>query len=69
MYVNSYCFSGLEQTGGNINKSWCGDSCDGGQSEAKDVALGAFGAILAIVLFGSNFIPVKKFETGDGELL
>lgn len=57
----------MTQTGGNISKSWCGGSCDGGSSHGKDVALGVFGAILAIVLFGSNFIPVKKFETGDGE--
>ena len=61
-------------TGGNINKKWCGDTCSsnngtssGGGSSAKDVVLGTFGALLAIVLFGSNFIPVKKYDTGDGE--
>ena len=60
-------------TGGNIDKKWCGDTCgnsndtSSGGSEAKDVALGTFGALLAIVLFGSNFIPVKKYDTGDGE--
>jgi len=27
---------------------------------------GFVGAIVAVVFFGSNFIPVKKFETGDG---
>ena len=24
-------------------------------------------AIIAVVLFGSNFVPVKKYYTGDGE--
>lgn len=28
---------------------------------------GYIGAIVAVIVFGSNFIPVKKFETGDGE--
>lgn len=28
--------------------------------------LGYIGAIIAIIFFGSNFIPVKKYETGDG---
>ena len=66
--------AGLNATGGSIDKKWCGESCTssngtsgGGGSGAKDVVLGTFGALLAIVLFGSNFIPVKKYNTGDGE--
>jgi len=31
-----------------------------------DVVLGLIGACIAVLFFGSNFIPVKKFETGDG---
>lgn len=27
---------------------------------------GYIGCLLAALFFGSNFIPVKKFETGDG---
>ena len=27
---------------------------------------GYISAIIAVLLFGSNFVPVKKFETGDG---
>ena len=29
--------------------------------------LGYIGAIIAVLFFGSNFVPVKKYETGDGE--
>lgn len=29
--------------------------------------VGYIGCFLAALFFGSNFIPVKKFETGDGE--
>ena len=29
--------------------------------------VGYIGAVIAILFFGSNFVPVKKFETGDGE--
>jgi hypothetical protein len=66
-FLINYC-AGLNVTGGNIEKKWCGETCDsGGGSGAKDLALGSFGALLAIVLFGSNFIPVKKYNTGDGE--
>ena len=59
--------AGLNTTGGNIDKHWCGESCDSKSDGVKDVLLGVFGALLAIVLFGSNFIPVKKYDTGDGE--
>jgi len=31
-----------------------------------DIVLGLLGACIAVFFFGSNFIPVKKFETGDG---
>ena len=30
------------------------------------VYCGYIASVVAVVLFGSNFIPVKKFETGDG---
>lgn len=30
--------------------------------------VGYIACVLAAILFGSNFIPVKKFETGDGKL-
>ena len=28
--------------------------------------IGYIGAIIAILMFGSNFLPVKKIRTGDG---
>ena len=42
--------------------SSCSD--DGGASE---VWVGWVGVVIAVAFFGSNFIPVKKFDTGDGE--
>ncbi|XP_075468648.1 transmembrane protein 144 [Ascaphus truei] len=31
-----------------------------------NLALGFTSSIISVVLFGSNFVPVKKFDTGDG---
>nr|CAB3267042.1 transmembrane protein 144-like [Phallusia mammillata] len=36
------------------------------QPDAASSWQGYVGAVIAILLFGSNFVPVKKFETGDG---
>lgn len=33
------------------------------------ISAGFIGATVAVLFFGSNFIPVKKYETGDGELV
>lgn len=29
--------------------------------------VGYIAALVAIVMYGSNFVPIKKFYTGDGE--
>ena len=52
-------------SGGRINKTVCGNACD--TSGGKKQYLGYICALIAIVCFGSNFIPVKKYDTGDGE--
>lgn len=31
-----------------------------------DIVLGLIGAVVAVLFFGSNFIPIKKYDTGDG---
>ena len=30
--------------------------------------VGYIACVVAVIFFGSNYIPVKKFETGDGRL-
>lgn len=57
----------MNQVGGNFNISGerCGKMCS--SKEQKSQWIGYLGAVIAILLFGSNFIPVKKFDTGDGE--
>lgn len=35
-------------------------------SNATDLTTGFIASIVAILLFGSNFVPLKKYETGDG---
>ncbi len=54
----------MSQVGGSIKKTRCGNACD--SKDGSGMWLGFLGAAVAIVFFGSNFIPVKKFETGDG---
>lgn len=53
-------------SGGAVNKSKCRTSCSGGKVDHL-VYLGYIGAIVAVLFFGSNFVPVKKYETGDGK--
>lgn len=35
-------------------------------SNSSNLALGFTSSVISVVLFGSNFVPVKKFDTGDG---
>lgn len=32
----------------------------------SNLAVGWTGIVIAVLFFGSNFIPIKKYETGDG---
>lgn len=38
-------------------------------SNGTDLAIGFTSSAVAVVLFGTNFVPVKKFDTGDGKLI
>lgn len=58
------CFSSLG-SGGAVDKEECKASCSEGADHL--VYLGYIGAIVAVLFFGSNFVPVKKYETGDGK--
>ncbi|KAM6269600.1 transmembrane protein 144 isoform 1-T4 [Porphyrio hochstetteri] len=35
-------------------------------SSGTDLAIGFTSSAVAVLLFGTNFVPVKKFDTGDG---
>uniref|UniRef100_A0A8C6YL21 Transmembrane protein 144 n=1 Tax=Nothoprocta perdicaria TaxID=30464 RepID=A0A8C6YL21_NOTPE len=35
-------------------------------SNGTDLAVGFTSSVVAVLLFGTNFVPVKKFDTGDG---
>ena len=35
-------------------------------NNATDLTIGFISSTVAIVLFGSNFVPLKKYDTGDG---
>ena len=42
---------------------------DVGGSTEFPTYVGLIAAVVAVLFFGSNFVPVKKFETGDGMIL
>ena len=46
----------------DIDGDKCGEMC--GSHSAPWI--GYIGALIAVVFFGSNFVPVKQFDTGDG---
>lgn len=60
------CLSLLPPLGpvGVVDKENCKASCSEGTDHHE--YLGYIGAMVAVVFFGSNFVPVKKYETGDG---
>ncbi|CAI9581631.1 unnamed protein product [Staurois parvus] len=35
-------------------------------SNSSNLAIGFTSSAISVILFGSNFVPVKKFDTGDG---
>ncbi|PNI63349.1 TMEM144 isoform 8 [Pan troglodytes] len=35
-------------------------------NNGADLTFGYISCFVAILLFGSNFVPLKKFDTGDG---
>nr|XP_033797259.1 transmembrane protein 144 isoform X2 [Geotrypetes seraphini] len=37
-------------------------------SNGSGLAIGFTSSMISVVLFGSNFVPVKKFDTGDGNI-
>ncbi|KAM4809612.1 transmembrane protein 144 [Rhinophrynus dorsalis] len=47
-------------------EGWISDSNSSIASNSTNLALGFSSSIVSVVLFGSNFVPVKKFDTGDG---
>lgn len=38
-------------------------------SNSTDLAIGFTSSAVAVLLFGTNFVPVKKYDTGDGKLI
>ncbi|KAJ6668736.1 hypothetical protein lerEdw1_012219, partial [Lerista edwardsae] len=40
-----------------------------GSSNATELTIGFTSSLIAVLLFGTNFVPVKKFDTGDGKHL
>lgn len=53
--------------GGWVDKSKCQASCNSNATRDSKEYLGYIGAVIAVLCFGSNFVPVKQYETGDGE--
>ena len=44
------------------------DSCNTTGNETYPSYVGFIGAAVSVVFYASNFVPVKKFETGDGNV-
>lgn len=38
-------------------------------NNGTDLAIGFTSSAVAVLLFGTNFVPVKKYDTGDGKLV
>ena len=41
-------------------------TCNSGGS-SKKTEIGFIAAAIAVIFFGSQYLPVKKFDTGDGK--
>lgn len=62
----SPCFSasGAAEAGGAIKPGRCGEVCDARTDSTQWI--GWLGVVVATLCLGSNYVPVKKFDTGDG---
>ncbi|KAM3937906.1 transmembrane protein 144 [Leptodactylus fuscus] len=47
-------------------EDWMTDNNHTANNNSSNLALGFTSSVISVVLFGSNFVPVKKFDTGDG---
>ncbi|XP_077135521.1 transmembrane protein 144 isoform X1 [Ranitomeya variabilis] len=47
-------------------EDWLTDTNHSDSSNSSHLALGFTSSVISVVLYGSNFVPVKKFDTGDG---
>ncbi|KAM5192589.1 transmembrane protein 144 [Mantella aurantiaca] len=45
---------------------WMTDTNHTVPSNSSNLAIGFTSSVISVILFGSNFVPVKKFDTGDG---
>eukprot|EP00760_Papus_ankaliazontas_P019082 PhM_4_TR17871/c0_g1_i1/m.11081 len=70
--VDGYCVRGLDAgqrcnvSSDCFNKFECINGTCGGDSSQKHPALGYAAIAIAVVCWGSNFVPVKKYDTGNG---
>ena len=53
--------TGEHHSGGWVKKTGGDDSC-----QAHHQIVGYIAVFVAVFFYGSNFIPVKRFDTGDG---
>ena len=58
--------SGSAEIGGKIVPGRCGETCSARENEHQ--WLGWLGVVVAILFLGSNYVVVKQFDSGDGEL-
>ena len=59
--------AGASGAGGNIKLGRCGETC-GGRTDSTQW-IGWVGVVVAVLTLGSNYVPVKKFDTGDGIMI
>ncbi|XP_073461890.1 transmembrane protein 144 [Aquarana catesbeiana] len=45
---------------------WITDTNHTAHNDSSNLAIGFASSAISVILFGSNFVPVKKFDTGDG---
>ena len=60
----AFVYIGVAESGGSIKLGKCGEAC--GAKTNSSQWIGWLGVLVAIVALGSNYVPVKKFDTGDG---
>jgi hypothetical protein len=64
---NMFCYTtagGASAAGGSIRLGKCGDTC-GARTDSTQW-IGWVGVVVAVLTLGSNYVPVKKLDTGDG---
>uniref|UniRef100_A0A803KF92 Transmembrane protein 144 n=3 Tax=Xenopus tropicalis TaxID=8364 RepID=A0A803KF92_XENTR len=66
LFTYHFCFFQENIQEGSFNMENLITAANNANSTSAELTIGFISSAVSVVLYGSNFVPVKKFDTGDG---